>query len=184
MFAWFKFIQEARGESNASRNFAFTPPPTELLPSFFGPESAHIPSTPDAFTSPDMPLFDADALAQENSLSLAEQGEIREQDKGSAVAPQGAGVRRDSKGRLKRLQRRTSAKPRIASTRQGAQNGDFSTIFFGDCRRSQSNFENYEKKVLMMKLSKSSSNIFLRKTSKSRLPSVTSKNRKKQPWLR
>ena len=129
-----RMIQEARGESNASRNFAFTPPPTELLPSFFGPESAHIPSTPDAFTSPDMPLFDPDALSQENSLSLAEQGEIREQDKGPAVAPQGAGVRRDSKGRLKRLQRRTSAKPRIASTRQGAQNGTsrrFSSVIAG-----------------------------------------------------
>lgn len=129
-----RMIREARGEPNASRNFAFTPPPTELLPSFFGPESAHIPSTPDAFTSPDMPLFDPDALSQENSLSLAEQGEIREQDKGPAVVSQGTGVRRDSKGRLKRLQRRTSVKPRIASTRQGAQNGTsrrFSSVIAG-----------------------------------------------------
>jgi len=81
-----------------------------------------------------MPLFDPDALSQENSLSLAEQGEIREQDKEPTVAPQGAGVRRDSKGRLKRLQRRTSAKPRIASTRQGAQNGTsrrFSSVIAG-----------------------------------------------------
>ena len=129
-----RMIKEARGESNAPRNFAFTPLPTEHLPSFFGPEGAHIPSTPDAFTSPDMPLFDPDALSQENSLSLAEQGEIREQDKGTVMAPQGMGVRRDSKGQLKRLQRRTSAKPRIASTRQGAKNGThrrFSSVIAG-----------------------------------------------------
>ena len=52
-----RMIQEARGESNASNNFSFTPLPTEHLPSFVGPEGAHIPSTPEAFTSPDMPLL-------------------------------------------------------------------------------------------------------------------------------
>ena len=118
-----RMIQEARGESSEARHFAFTPLPTDHLPSFVGPEGAHIPSTPDAFTSPDLPLFDPDALAEEHSLSLAEQGEIQHQENRLSETTTGAGVRRDSKGRLKRLQRRTSPTRRIVSTRQDAQHG-------------------------------------------------------------
>ncbi|MDP6223503.1 MAG: hypothetical protein QGF34_00400 [Candidatus Poseidoniaceae archaeon] len=118
-----RMIQEAQGESHESRNFAFTPLPTNHLPSFVGPEGAHIPSTPDAFTSPDLPLFDPDALVEEHSLSLAEQGEIRHQEDRPSETTAGTSVRRDSKGRLKRLQRRTAPKRRIASSRQDAQHG-------------------------------------------------------------
>ena len=118
-----QMIHEASGISREASPVSFTPLPTNHLPSFVGPEGAHIPSNPEAFISPDLPLFNPEAISEENTPSLVEQGAIPSNIHSASTPKSTPTVRRDSKGRLKRLQRRTSSKRRIASTRQDADRG-------------------------------------------------------------
>ena len=113
-----QMIQEARGVVREPRSLSLTPTPTRLLPSFVGPDGAHIPSSPDAFSSPDLPLFNPELVDEPEALSLVEQGLI--QRSGASAEPSDfvTTIRRNSRGERKRLQPRTSPRRRIASSRR------------------------------------------------------------------
>ena len=116
-----KMIQEATGMSREPAELFRTPLPTTHLPSFVGPEGAHIPSTPEAFTSPDLPLLNAELVEQEPSLSLVEQGMVRQQNSSPPASDTAARIRRNSRGEMKRIQPRTTSRRRIASKRAQAE---------------------------------------------------------------
>ena len=113
-----RMIQEATGNRTEARQLPFTPLPNNFLPSYVGPEGAHIPSSADEFNSPDVPLMDAELIEEESALSLVEQGLIRHSTHASAAKSNPSTVRRDSKGHRKRFQIRTAPKQRIASSRK------------------------------------------------------------------
>ena len=115
-----RMIQEAASVASNSRDLELTPPPTTFLPSYVGPEGAHIPSNPDEFSSPDLPLMDAELVEQEPTLSLVEQGLIPHSNLTNPKPNHHSIIRRDSKGQRKRLQHRTEPKRRIASSRKGS----------------------------------------------------------------
>ncbi|MEC7113245.1 MAG: hypothetical protein VXW72_06865, partial [Candidatus Thermoplasmatota archaeon] len=72
-----RMIQEATGKRSEANELSFTPLPNDFLPSYVGPDGAHIPSTADEFNSPDIPVLDAELIEEEPALSLVEQGLIR-----------------------------------------------------------------------------------------------------------
>lgn len=111
-------IQEAGGVVREPRSLSLTPTPTMLLPSFVGPDGAHIPSTPDAFSSPDLPLLDPELIDEQEALSLVEQGLIQRGGAGAKPSDFVTSIRRDARGQKKRLQPRTFPKRRIATTRR------------------------------------------------------------------
>jgi len=113
-----RMIQEAAGLTSNPRDLELTPLPTKFIPSYFGPEGAHVPSNPDEFSSPDLPLMDAELVEQEPTLSLVEQGLIPHSNHTNLKPNHHSVIRRDSKGQPKRLQPRTEPKRRIASSRK------------------------------------------------------------------
>lgn len=113
-----QMIQEAGGVVREPRSLSLTPTPTMLLPSFVGPDGAHIPSTPDAFSSPDLPLLDPELIDEQEALSLVEQGLIQRGGAGAKPSDFVTSIRRDARGQKKRLQPRTFPKRRIATTRR------------------------------------------------------------------
>ena len=113
-----RMIQEATGKRLQANELTFTPLPNDFLPSYVGPDGAHIPSTADEFNSPDIPLLDAELIEEEPALSLVEQGLIRHSTSTNAATNNASTVRRDSKGQRKRFQVRTKPKQRIASSRK------------------------------------------------------------------
>jgi len=113
-----RMIQEARGASSEPVSQPYTPVPTRFVQSYVGPESAPIPSNPDAFTSPDLPLFSNEPSPDEQAPSLVEQGLVRNENQLNRTLPARQGVRRDSRGKPRILQPKKKSKPRIASSRK------------------------------------------------------------------
>ncbi|CAI8320501.1 MAG: hypothetical protein CMA41_00255 [Euryarchaeota archaeon] len=116
-----QMIQEATGRAREPEGLSLTPIPTRHLPSFVGPDGAHIPSTPDAFTSPDLPLFNPEIIEAEQVPSLVEQGMISQNNIPVTTSNSAPRIRRNARGKKKRLQPRTSPKRRIASSRRQAE---------------------------------------------------------------
>lgn len=113
-----RMIQEARGASSQPVSQPYTPLPTRFVQSYVGPESAPIPSNPDAFISPDLPLISNEPSPDEHIPSLVEQGLVRNENQLNQRPPARQGVRRDSRGKPRILQRKKKSKPRIASSRK------------------------------------------------------------------
>jgi len=113
-----RMIREATGKKSEAKRLTFTPLPNDFLPSYVGPDGAHVPSTADEFNSPDIPLLDAELIEEEPTLSLVEQGLIRHSTSTNASTNNASTVRRDSKGQRKRFQVRTKPEQRIASSRK------------------------------------------------------------------
>ena len=136
-----RMIQEATGKRSKANELSFTPLPNDFLPSYVGPDGAHIPSTADEFNSPDIPLLDAELIEEEPALSLVEQGLIRHSTHTSTPTNNASTVRRDSKGQRKRLQVRTKPKQRIASTRKkmGQESGRIFSSMMTRVRETISN---------------------------------------------
>ena len=136
-----RMIQEATGKRSEANELSFTPLPNDFLPSYVGPDGAHIPSTADEFNSPDIPLLDAESIEEEPALSLVEQGLIRHSTHTSTPTNNASTVRRDSKGQRKRLQVRTKPKQRIASTRKkmGQESGRIFSSMMSRVRETISN---------------------------------------------
>ena len=138
-----KMIQEATGQRTGAKQLAFTPLPNDFLPSYVGPEGAHIPSTADEFNSPDIPLMDAELIDDEPALSLVEQGLIRHSTHPNAAQNSPPNVRRDSKGHRKRFQVRTEPRRRIASSRRrvGQETGRIFSSVITRVRETISNLQ-------------------------------------------
>lgn len=113
-----RMIQEARDASSEPVSQPYTPLPTRFVQSYVGPESAPIPSNPDAFISPDLPLISNEPSPDEHVPSLVEQGLVRNENQLNRIPPARQGVRRDSRGKPRILQRKKKSKPRIASSRK------------------------------------------------------------------
>ncbi len=113
-----RMIKEATSVPSEPEPHVFDQLPSGYLPSYVGPEGAHIPSTKHAFTSPDLPLLSDEPSHGEQQLSLVEQGLIQGQRQPTQTSTPNKAVRRDSKGQPRRFQLRTSPKRRIASSRK------------------------------------------------------------------
>ena len=136
-----RMIKEATGKRAEARQLAFTPLPNDFLPSYVGPEGAHVPSTSEEFNSPDIPLLDAELIDDEPAPSLVEQGLIRHSTNTNATTNNASTVRRDSKGQRKRFQVRTEPQQRIATSRKkvGQQTGRIFSSMMTRVRESISN---------------------------------------------
>ena len=113
-----QMIHEAGGTERTLRESSFTPAPARMLPSFVGPEGAHIPTNAEAFTSPDLPLYVPEIVEEEQTPSLVEQGMIHNVQPSTQTSNASPKIRRNARGEMKRLQTRTSPKRRIANSRR------------------------------------------------------------------
>ena len=113
-----RMIQEARGTSSEPVSQPYTPVPTRFVQSYVGPDSAPISSNPDAFISPDLPLYNNEPSTEEQAPSLVEQGLVRNATPQNQNAPARRGLRRDSRGQPRILQRKKSTNRRVVSSRK------------------------------------------------------------------